>query len=193
MPTKSRSISHSPVVWASALVIVILFTAVAYRVVTQCEPSSFQLMKYIQVQLGGCKREDLGVIKPKSPKWIIYYQYGKVATNASAFVGLEDAIKWYKENPGNDILIEGHSSSEEIDAVEANANGESIADVAQRISQLRAAAVRDYLVQRGVASGSVSSIGYGLSKPLPMHQEDFEASNRRAEILMRDKEDLRIH
>ncbi|WP_460103598.1 OmpA family protein [Pseudomonas sp. H1_D04] len=150
-------------------------------------------MKYIQVQLGGCKREDLGVIKPKSPKWIIYFQHGKVATNASAFVGLEDAIKWYKENPGNDILIEGHSSSDEIDAVEANADGESIADVAQRISQLRAAAVRDYFVQRGVASSSVSSIGYGLSKPLPMHQEDFETSNRRAEILMRDHEDLRTH
>ena len=100
MPRKSKSISHSPVVWASAFVIVILFAAVAYRVVTKCEQSSFQLMKYIQIQLGGCKREDLGVIKPKSPKWIVYFQHGKVATNASSLLGLEDAIKWYTKTLG---------------------------------------------------------------------------------------------
>jgi hypothetical protein len=49
-----KSTRFNPIVWAIALVIVIVFGAVAYRVVSACEPSSFELLKQLKVTLGGC-------------------------------------------------------------------------------------------------------------------------------------------
>lgn len=43
-----------PIVWAIALVIVIVFSTVSYRVVKSCEPSSFELLNNLKVDLGGC-------------------------------------------------------------------------------------------------------------------------------------------
>lgn len=44
----------NPVPWALAIVIVLVFGGVTYRVVTVCEPSTFELLKQLRVTLGGC-------------------------------------------------------------------------------------------------------------------------------------------
>jgi hypothetical protein len=46
----------NPIVWAIAIVIVAVFLAVAYRIVSSCEESSIDLVKYLKVNLGGCKQ-----------------------------------------------------------------------------------------------------------------------------------------
>jgi len=53
--TNRRGGKFDPIVWAVALVIVIVFSAVSYRVVTLCEPSSFELLNKLKVSLGGCQ------------------------------------------------------------------------------------------------------------------------------------------
>lgn len=45
----------NPITWAFALVIVILFSSVSYRVITSCEQSSFELLNKLKVSMGGCQ------------------------------------------------------------------------------------------------------------------------------------------
>ena len=56
----------NPVMWAFALVVVLIFGAVAYRVVVACEPSSFELLKQLKVALGGCSPPSVGKTEPRS-------------------------------------------------------------------------------------------------------------------------------
>ena len=52
-------------------------------------------------------------------------------------------------------------------------------DKNQLLSEQRAAAVKDYLVQAGIAAGRISTIGYGDSRPL---HPSPDARNRRVEV-----------
>jgi hypothetical protein len=66
--TVPRSGRFNPIIWAVALVIVILFSAVSYRVVTVCEQSSFELLNKLKVNLGGCKTDP----SPQAPSFVPY-------------------------------------------------------------------------------------------------------------------------
>jgi len=44
----------TPIPWAIALVLLLVFGAVAYRIVRMCEPSDFEVLKQLRVKLGGC-------------------------------------------------------------------------------------------------------------------------------------------
>jgi OOP family OmpA-OmpF porin len=53
----------------------------------------------------------------------------------------------------------------------------------QRLSERRVAAVRDYVVTKGVESGRISGQGFGESKPIAENKTaDGRAKNRRVEI-----------
>ncbi len=53
MPTKH----FNPVVWAFALVLLLVFGAVSWRIVTSCEKSSFEALQQLKISLGGCGAE----------------------------------------------------------------------------------------------------------------------------------------
>jgi outer membrane protein OmpA-like peptidoglycan-associated protein len=84
----------------------------------------------------------------------------KVAGILLAYPGLNIEVGGYTDNVGGD-------------------------DMNQRLSENRAGSVRDYLVQQGVASGSVSARGFGNTLPVASNDNSSgRQQNRRVELLV---------
>jgi outer membrane protein OmpA-like peptidoglycan-associated protein len=84
----------------------------------------------------------------------------KVAGILLAYPSLNIAVGGYTDNVGNSQLN-------------------------QRLSEQRAAAVRDYLVKDGVAGASVTAMGYGDSKPVASNNSAAgRQANRRVELVV---------
>ncbi|HMK48634.1 MAG TPA: OmpA family protein [Thermodesulfovibrionales bacterium] len=90
---------------------------------------------------------------------------------------LQRAINFVSKYPGAQITVEGHT--DDIGTEEYN----------QRLSEARAAAVKEYLVKEGGIDGSkISTVGYGELKPVALNDTpEGRAANRRAEILIMSK------
>ncbi len=84
----------------------------------------------------------------------------KVAGILLAYPGLNIAVGGYTDNVGGD-------------------------EMNQKLSENRASSVRDYLVQEGVATNSVSSQGFGNSLPVASNDDSAgRQQNRRVELLV---------
>ena len=84
----------------------------------------------------------------------------KVAGILLAYPGLNIEVGGYTDNVGGD-------------------------DMNQRLSENRAGSVRDYLVQQGVATGSVSARGFGNTLPVASNDNSSgRQQNRRVELLV---------
>lgn len=78
------------------------------------------------------------------------------------------------------IVVAGHTDSNGTDAYN------------QALSQRRAAAVKSYLVSRGVPANRIQTIGYGESSPVATNATDAgRAQNRRVELTINAPESLR--
>lgn len=77
-----------------------------------------------------------------------------------------------KDYAGKPIIIEGHTDSDPIKVSKWKSNLE--------LSEARAAAVRDYLVKKGIDKGLISTKGYGADKP----KGSDKSRNRRVEIVV---------
>ncbi len=79
-----------------------------------------------------------------------------------------DVLKEYKDTT---ITVSGHTDNVGADAYN------------QKLSQDRASSVASYLINRGVADGRVSAIGYGKSQPIAGNNDEAGRSqNRRVEV-----------
>jgi outer membrane protein OmpA-like peptidoglycan-associated protein len=89
-----------------------------------------------------------------------------------SFAILDELTKVIQENPHvQRISIEGHASNEGDDTYNLN------------LSKARAEAVKQYLVQKGVAADRLSSAGFGETKPLASNDtEKGRETNRRVEF-----------
>ncbi len=75
--------------------------------------------------------------------------------------------------PGLNLQVEGHTDS--VGGDEYN----------QRLSELRAASVRDYLIQQGVARAAVTARGFGKTQPVASNDTpEGRQQNRRVEIVV---------
>jgi outer membrane protein OmpA-like peptidoglycan-associated protein len=75
--------------------------------------------------------------------------------------------------PGLRLEVEGHTD---------NVGGDSYN---QQLSERRAQAVRDYLVDQGIASGAISSRGFGKTTPIASNDTaDGRRQNRRVELVL---------
>ncbi len=84
----------------------------------------------------------------------------KVAGILLAYPGLDIAVGGYTDNVGSDAMN-------------------------QTLSENRAGSVRDYLVQEGVATGSVSARGFGNTLPVASNDDSSgRQQNRRVELLV---------
>ena len=76
-------------------------------------------------------------------------------------------------HPGLKIEVEGHTDSVGSD------------DYNQRLSEQRAAAVRDYIVQQGVGMDTVSAVGFGKTRPVASNDTPAgRQQNRRVEMVV---------
>ena len=103
----------------------------------------------------------------------IQFETGKSTIKPISFKILDDVAKVLAENTTYMIEIQGHTDN--VGKKDAN----------QKLSESRAKAVRDYLVNKGIAEKRITSNGYGDTKPvLPNTSAKNKAKNRRVEFVV---------
>lgn len=103
----------------------------------------------------------------------IFFDTDKYDLKPLSIAEVDRLIEFLNENPSLKIEIGGHTDSEGTDA--AN----------QVLSENRAKAVYDYLVENGIAASRLSFKGYGETKPVAANDtEEGRAQNRRTEFMV---------
>lgn len=120
----------------------------------------------------GCPEVDETVIKSLNEyAKTILFDTGKSSFQKQTFQVLQSITAILKEYPSAKFSIEGHT--DDVGSVALN----------QKLSEERASAVKNYLVQNGVATERLSSAGFGKSRPIDAGKSKAsEANNRRVEV-----------
>ncbi len=101
----------------------------------------------------------------------ILFDLGKSSIKEESEAVLADIIAILQEYPNAKFTVEGHTDST------------GSAQLNQNLSQSRALAVRDYLVQNGIDEFRLSAKGYGEDRPIATNNTRAgRAQNRRVEI-----------
>ncbi|MGK0365541.1 MAG: hypothetical protein ACI85O_002607 [Saprospiraceae bacterium] len=101
----------------------------------------------------------------------IYFERSKALILRKSFDALDGLADLLKEYPSMEILVEGHTDS----------NGK--ANELRRLSEDRAKAVREYLINEGIDVNRIESIGLGGSKPVTANDsEESRSKNRRVDV-----------
>ncbi len=103
----------------------------------------------------------------------VLFDTGKYSLNPGAREKLAKVAGILMSYPGLNIAVGGYTDNVGAD------------DMNQTLSQNRAGAVRDYLVNQGVATASVSAKGFGNSSPVASNDNSGgRQSNRRVELVV---------
>ncbi len=104
-----------------------------------------------------------------------YFDFDKYNIRPDAARALEYNAELLKENPGANIIIEGHC--DERGTVEYNL----------ALGERRANSARDYLVSLGVRANRMETISYGKERPVALgHNEEAWQLNRRCEFVVEE-------
>lgn len=119
--------------------------------------------------------EDLGKMSSTSSRAVvrnIYFDFGNTKVTDESIPVLERLLKLLNDYPKLKIEIGGHTDNV----------GETV--VNQRISELRARAVMNWLIEKGISKERLVSKGYGETQPMATNDDEFEGRelNRRIEI-----------
>ncbi|MDH5474971.1 MAG: OmpA family protein, partial [Cyclobacteriaceae bacterium] len=103
----------------------------------------------------------------------IYFDFNKASLRKSSYTQLEQIKLFLQQNPTIKIELDGHTCSV----------GQT--DYNQKLSENRAQAVYQYLVDTGISSDRMTSFGFGETKPL-VDDQSSEAlkKNRRVEFVI---------
>ena len=99
----------------------------------------------------------------------ILFESGKASFQKQTFAVLQSITSILKEYPTAKLSIEGHT--DDTGSVAFN----------QTLSENRASAVKNYLVENGIAADRLTSAGYGKSRPIDK-SKGGKANNRRVEV-----------
>lgn len=101
----------------------------------------------------------------------ILFDTAKASFQKQTFPVLQSIAAILKEYPSANFSIEGHTDSDGKDTTN------------QKLSEDRAAAVKNYLIENGIATSRLSSVGYGETKPIDSNKTKAgKANNRRVEV-----------
>lgn len=101
----------------------------------------------------------------------ILFDLGKADLKPKSKPELDKVVKLLKDNPGAEIELSGHTSSE--GSAESN----------RSLSYRRVKACKDYIVGKGIDPGRISAVGYGPDQPVaPNDTEKNRQKNRRVEL-----------
>ena len=108
---------------------------------------------------------------------LIEFDYDKSFIRPQYFEDLEPVVKVLKRDPQATVRVEGH----------ADKRARSSRTYNQKLSERRAKAVADYLIeQSGIAADQVTSVGYGFDRPVaPNDTEENMQRNRRTDIYIK--------
>ncbi|MCX7696799.1 MAG: OmpA family protein [Bacteroidales bacterium] len=103
----------------------------------------------------------------------IYFKYNSFELTDDSKKVLDEFVAFLNENPTIKIEIQGHTDN--IGTEEFN----------KTLSENRAKAVYEYLIENGISSNRLSYKGYGFSKPIADNNtEEGRARNRRTEFVI---------
>lgn len=101
----------------------------------------------------------------------ILFDTGKATFQKQTYPVLVAITSILKEYPESKFSIEGHTDSVGSDVLN------------QKLSEDRAAAVKNYLVENGISSNRLTSAGYGETRPIDTNNTKAgQANNRRVEV-----------
>jgi OOP family OmpA-OmpF porin len=101
----------------------------------------------------------------------IYFDFNKASLKEESLPILDEVVGLLKAKPDMKMEIQGHTDSKGTAAYNL------------KLSDRRAASVKDYLVKNGIASNRLTIKGYGLTKPVATNAtEEGRAKNRRVEF-----------
>ena len=102
----------------------------------------------------------------------VHFDTAKSSVKGTSAETLNKLAGIFKEYPKSVILIEGHTDS--VGSDERN----------QDLSEARAAAVRSYLMSKGVNPNRLNTIGHGEGSPIDTNDtNEGKTNNRRVEII----------
>jgi outer membrane protein OmpA-like peptidoglycan-associated protein len=103
----------------------------------------------------------------------VHFDFDQDALRPDAIAVLDRVVDGLKQNPGSKVRIEGHASFE------------GTAEYNLTLGERRAQRVREYLVNRGIAASSLSTLSKGEESPkYDNSKEESRALNRRAEFVI---------
>lgn len=102
----------------------------------------------------------------------IYFNFNKASFKDESYNELNKLVSMMSDNSGMQIEISGHTDN--VGPAEYN----------KVLSQRRANAVKDFLVEKGIDSRRITAVGYGEEKPLASNDDEKEGRelNRRVEF-----------
>ena len=108
---------------------------------------------------------------------LIEFDYDKHFIRPQYYKDLEPVVKVLRRDPNASVRVEGHADRRKKSTREYN----------QKLSERRAKAIAEYLVQNsGISAANVTSVGYGFDKPVaPNDTEENMQRNRRTDIYIR--------
>ena len=140
---------------------------------TQAEQEKAQLREQLRQQLNlilETRETARGLIVNMSD---VLFDFGKYTLKPGAREKLAKISGIILAHPGLKLAVEGHTDS--VGGDEFN----------QRLSEQRANAVRDYLVQQGVAQDSITARGFGKTRPVATNDTPAgRQQNRRVELVV---------
>jgi peptidoglycan-associated lipoprotein len=102
-----------------------------------------------------------------------FFNYAEAALSADAQAALTTSANWLKQNPGYNVLIEGHCDERGTEQYNL-ALGDRRANIA-----------REYLATLGVDASRIRTVSYGEERPFdPGHDESAWSKNRRAHLVL---------
>ncbi len=102
---------------------------------------------------------------------VILFNTGKATFQAQTLPVLKSIASILKDNGYANFSIEGHTDSD----------GDNVAN--QKLSDARANAVKNYLVENGISESRLSAVGFGEAKPIASNKTKAgKANNRRVEV-----------
>jgi peptidoglycan-associated lipoprotein len=105
----------------------------------------------------------------------VFFAFDSAALSGEARDVLRFKAKWLQENPGVNILIEGHTDE--------RGTGEYNLALGER----RALTARDFLVNLGISPERIRTVSYGEERPAdPGHDAEAWARNRRAHFVIEE-------
>lgn len=129
-------------------------------------------IKNIRVNEGGKKLYDRILAEGKFVTHGILFEVNKADINAKSMGTINEIVKLMKEHPDLKFSIEGHTDSDGDESFN------------QKLSEERAASVKNLLVELGVDSSRLETKGWGESKPINNNSTPEEkANNRRVEFI----------
>jgi outer membrane protein OmpA-like peptidoglycan-associated protein len=101
----------------------------------------------------------------------VFFDFDKWDLRPESFVELDRVVKLMRENPAIEIEMSAHTDSRGSDEYNF------------KLSDNRAASVREYILSKGIDPGRIVSHGYGETKPVvPNTTDENRQLNRRVEF-----------